>query len=389
VNNADRYANMARTLAQRAQELNEKYGVYCSAIKDRYFIDSMPVIVSYTAIVGRVEYFKRSEEHIFVQTRTLPDQPKMQWEEVIENPYAIRDEFFKVETVGQAVEFIQKTGVFSPLRQRLTWTEFQRWQRFARLVQEHDQLASAMQSNAWDGDCGGVLTALAGIYNSWFFHGCEDALYLSGETERDAPSDLRYLLEMLNGAGSHEEWLSAHQREMQELTAQDAREKWEREKKRNWRKLWQWFIKPPVGIEWLPNSKVAAHKVQKYHVDPATGQAILVVEESPIARSGAMIEFMLPQEQLVPILEIRPTCALEAIAAVIYAERVRGISYRKCVWCGELFRIDKHKNKQFCEPPKPCKGNAHKQRQRARQREEKALAASKHPKGKARQAPRP
>ena len=377
---------MARIMAQRAQELNEKYGVYRSATTDRYFIDSMPVIVSYTAIVGRVEYFKRAEEHIFVQTRTVTNQPKMQWEEVIENPYAIRDEFLKVGTVGQAVEFLQKTGVFSPLRQRLTWNEFQKWQRFARLVQEHDQLADVMQSDSWSGECGDVLMALSGIYDSPFFHGCEDSLYLSCETVQDAPSDARLFVEIANSKVSHEEWLRAHQREVQELTAQDAAEKWEHEKRQAWRKLFQWFIKPPVSVEWVPNSKEAAQRVQKYYVDPATGQAVLVTEESPVARCGAMIEYLLPQDQLAPILEIRPTCALEAIAAVIYAERVRGISYRKCDWCGELFRIDTHKNKRYCELPKPCKGNAHKQRQRARQSKEKGLAASKSEKSKARKA---
>ena len=112
--NKARYANMARTLAKRAQELNEKYGIYRSAIKDRYSVDPMRVVVEYTAIVGRVEYFTRGEEHIFIQTITRPDRTGMEWEEVHESPYSIRDEFFKVKTVGQAIEFMQKNGrVFS------------------------------------------------------------------------------------------------------------------------------------------------------------------------------------------------------------------------------------------------------------------------------------
>ena len=394
MDNEDLFANMARTSAQRAQELNEKYGVYRSPIKDRYFIDSMPVIVSYTAIVGRVEYFKRNEEHIFVQTRTLPDQPKMQWEEVIENPYAIRDEFFKVGTVGQAVEFLQKTGVFSPLRQRLTWTEFQKWQRFARLVQEHNDLANAMRSNSWSGDCGEVLKALTGIYPCAFFDGCEDSLYVNVEpfrapsTDPEASRRLEEAARAMHEAPNHEEWLSAHKREVPELQVQEAGEKWEREKMQDRRALWQWFIKPPVSIEWQTIDNESTQKIMSQRIDTETGVAIPIPEESPLLRGGAMIEFLLPQDQLRPVLVIQPRCTLQAIAAVIYAERVRGISYRKCDWCGDLFRIGKHKNKQYCEPPKPCKGNAHKQRQRARQREEKAPAASKHPKSKAKQAQR-
>lgn len=388
--NAVDYAEVARQWARRAHEVEQKFGKYCSSPK-RYSVDSMSVVVHYTAVVGRVEFSKRGEEHIFVQTKTRLDKTRMEWDEVHESPYSLRDEFFKVETVGQAIEFLQKTGEFSPLRQRLTWKEFQKWQLFARLVQEHNELAEAMRSNSWSGDCGEVLKALTGIYPSSFFDGCEDPLELHDQ-QKNNPAAVSRRLEELHRqcmeATRHDEWLKAHEREVKELQAQDVVEKWEREKKQNWRDLWQWFIKPPVRIEWHPINEEALQGVIKHHIDPATQLAIPIAEESPIMRGGAMMEFLLPQGQLAPVLVVHPRYALQAIAAAIYAERIQGVTYRKCGWCGELFRIGGHKNKLYCDSPKACKGNAQKKRQRAEQRQRKELTSSKSHESKARKARR-
>lgn len=251
-----------------------------------------------------------------------------------------------------------------------------------------------MRSNSWSGDCGEVLKALTGDYPSSFFDGCDDPLYLHDQPKDDPAADARRLEKLRRDsreATSHEEWLKAYERERQELVSKDARKEWEREKGENWRKLWQWFIKPPVRIEWQPINEEAAQKVIKLHIDSATKLAIPIAEESPIMHGGAMMEFLLPQDQLAPVLVIQPRHTLEAIAAAIYAERIQGISYRKCGWykCQELFRIGAHKNKRYCDPPKPCKGNAHKKRQREeKQRKEKALAASKSRKSKTRKARR-
>lgn len=390
----DWYAHAARAIAQRAQELNEKYGNYRAAKEGRYSVDTMPVIVDYTAVVGRLAYFNRGEEYVFMQTKSVPDETGMLYEEVGENAYSIRDEFFKVETVGQAIEFLQKTGEFSPLRPRLTWKEFQKWQLFARLVQEHNELGAAMRSNSWSGDCGEVLKALTGIYPCAFFDGCEDSLYVNVEPFRDPSTDpetsrrLEEAARAMHEAPNHEECLKAFEREKQELQAQDAREKWEREKMQAWRALWQWFIKPPVSIEWRTIDNEAAQKMMKQRIDTETGVAIPIPEESPLLRGGAMIEFLLPQDQLRPVLVIQPKCTLQAIAAAIYAERIQGISYRKCGWCEELFKIGSHKDKRYCDSAR-CKSNARKQRQRAKQRKEKELAASKQKKSKAKQTRRP
>ena len=392
--NTDHYADVAREWARRAHEIESRFGRYRSTAK-QYSVGPMPVVVDYTAVVGRVEFFKRGEEHIFIQTKTIPDRSGERWEEVCESAYSIRDEFLKVKTVGEAIEFLQKTGEFSPLRPRLAWTEFQKWQRFAWLVQEHSELAASMQSNEWSGDYAEALKALTGIYPSSFFDGCENALYLNEKPINSPAADLRRLEKLSRksrDATNHEEWLNAYEREKEELMDQHASEWYEQDKEQRLRDLYKWFIKPPVTIAWQPIDEDAAQKIIKHHVDPATGLAIPIAEESPIMRGGALIEFLLPQDQLAPVLLIQPRYTLQAIAAAIYSERIQGITYRKCVWtkCTELFRIGSHKNKLYCDPPKPCKGNAQKKRQREKQRKEKekALAASKSKKRTARSAGR-
>lgn len=373
------YAQAAEALARRNAEIEEKYGAYCS-VQAVYSVDSMRVHVDYVALVGRVEYFTRGEEHIFVQTKVLPDRTGMKWDEVRESPYAIRDAFFDVETVGQAIEFLQKTGTFSPLRQRLTWTEFRRWQAFARLAQEHEPLSAAMQRNEWSGDCGEALKALTGIYPSSFFDGCEDGLYFIEKSTDDSNAELRRFAEVdrdYSQATSHEEWLKGFENERQHLRAAHQREEWERKKAEEWRDLWQWFVRPPVSVRWEPINEEAEQKVFKQHIDPATGLGIPIPDESPIMRGGSMMEFLLPRHQLVPVLLIQPKCALEAIAAAIYAERIQGITSRKCDGCGKLFKIGRHKDKRYCG--ETCKGTAQKQRYRAslRGKKEKARKAAR------------
>lgn len=377
------YAQAAQALAQRQAEIQSKYGTYLGSGQVRYSVDSMPIVLDYTATVGGVEYFKRGEEYIFIPKRALPDgQYGEQWESVRESPYSIRDEFFKVKTVEQAMEFLRKTGEFSPLRPRLTWTEFQKWQRFAWLVQEHNELAAAMQSREWSGEHSEVLKALTGIYPSSFFDGCEDALYQREQPKSDPAAEalrLEELSQQCREAANHEEFLNARERETQELTAQYARDKYEQESEQRRRDLWQWFIKPPVRIEWGPVDEAAAEHILKLHTDSATGIALPIVEESPLLRGGSLIEFLLPQEQLAPQLVIQPKYALQAIAAAIYAERIHGITSRKCEWCGDLFLVGRHKDKRYCDA-KRCKGNAQKQRYRANlrtKREQEPLKASK------------
>ena len=314
--------NWKEFFAEREARMDEMFAAFRSASKE-YKISAMPVVVAYTAIIGRIEYYKRCEEPVFHYTRTvMKGSPNEQWEEVPENVYAIRDEFLRVKTPGEAPEFLRKTGTFSPLSDTITWSEFGKWQRFAYLIQEHNMLAAAMNDAQRTGECVEVLKALTDDYPSSFFDGSEIP---------QTPAMIEFDAQIL--------------REHPELHSDIEKGRQSHERRR--RELWSWFRQPPCSIEWMPKSQEAGERIMQKR------QA-----------GGAMIEFLLPQEELQPVLLIRPRCALQAIAAAIYAERIQGVEYRKCDWCGDLFKVGNHANKRYCNPPRPCKGNAHKKRTR-------------------------
>lgn len=305
---------------RREARMDEAFGAYRSAPKD-HLISAMPVVIAYTAIIGRVEYYKSSEEPVFKFTRDLEDgRQGEQWEEVPENAYAIRDEFLRIKTPEKAPEFLRKTGRFCPLSDRITWEEFKRWQRFAYLVQEQGQLRAAMNESPWSGECGEVLNALTGLYPSSFFDGYE------------IPCE-------------ENEWYSKYLRDHPKLPAMMHEGRQTRESYH--RTVCEWFRQPPFSIEWLPKSQEIEQEIRQKR-----------------QRGGAMIEFLLPKERLQPVLFIRPTTTLTAIAAAIYAERIQGVEYRTCLWCGDLFKVGKRSTKTFCGAPRPCKGNAKKKRTR-------------------------
>jgi hypothetical protein len=129
------------------------------------------------------------------------------------------------------------------------------------------------------------------------------------------------------------------------------------------RVLWAWFRQPPCSIEWIPNSKRTEQRVMRFLKD-----------RRKHGRPGPwMIEFLLPREDLKPVIVIQPAYTLQAIGAAIYADRIQGVEYRPCDSCGELIEIGAHSSKKYCEYPRPCKANAHKKRQRENHREAVAL----------------
>lgn len=131
-------------------------------------ISAMDVIVSYTAIMGRVQHRNRGEEHLF----------KISVEKMVEKPlnvYAVRDEFFRVKEWSEALVFLETTGLFSS-GSSITWSEFKKWQRFAYLVQEHDALTVALRDHNRgvfpkfsDSEVGKVVITLIGKSASSFF----------------------------------------------------------------------------------------------------------------------------------------------------------------------------------------------------------------------------
>jgi len=307
------------TLAKKAVEALE------SAPAERA-ISAMEVVIWYVAIVGRVEHYKRGEEHVFRITREFADGRRgEEWEEKPLNVYAVRDHFLAVKEWSEALEFLGRTGVFSPLSDSITWSEFQKWQRLAYLVQEHDGLTAAMQGHQWGGEYGEVLKALTGLYQSSFFA-------LPGE----------------QGSEEERQWIERQKRLHPELGP--LIEDGERFLERKRRELFTWFREPPgaaCSVQWVPT-------------DDADKKAVW----RKLQAGGAMIEFLLPQSALKPVMLIRPSCTLQAIAAAIYGDRIHGMEYRACEMCKALFKVGAHKEKKYCDR-ETCKNRAHQKNRRA------------------------
>jgi hypothetical protein len=255
------------------------------------------------------------------------------------NAHAIRDAFLRVKTPIEALGFLSDTGEFSPLSNTITWSNFLKWQRIAYLVQEHEQLASALAIANWNSECGEVLKALMGSHEGSFF---ESSGFTQTLPIEDTPEHRQ------------KEYSNAKLQRIQEL---------------RWRKLWSWFLNPPHSTEWIPNSQEAKQKLLKMWNDERTGLLFFLdanLDVSPGARGGALIEFLLPKEERQKVILVRPNYTLQAIAAAIFADKANGVGYKKCGWekCNELIRIGLHKDKLYCGDR--CKGNAHQKRKRAK-----------------------
>ena len=277
-------------------------------------ISAMPVVVHYVARIGETSLAMKDGEYAFTISPELIDHQNPQrthyCDEVSQNAFAIRDQFLRLTAPGEALDFLSKTGQFSPIHSRLTWNELQRWQRFVYLVQEHSELARAMDAGIQTGEHAEVLKALTGMYESSFF-GSLDSL---GSTPKPSPGERHTIL---------------------------AR-----------RRICSWFRQPAgeaSSIEWM----------SKRHLDD---DALI----RKLRAGGAMIEYLVPRTDLRPVFLIRPTCTLEAIAATLFADRANGIEYRSCECCHELFLVGKRKNKLYCNQAR-CKNTAHQRRKRGKQ----------------------
>jgi hypothetical protein len=292
-------------------------------------ISAMEVVVWYAARVGHVVHSRRGEEHVFRITREFTDDRiGEEWEDRPLNAYAVRDEFLGVTEWSEALEFLGSTGIFSPLEDSITWSEFQRWQRFARLVQEHDGLAATMQSDKWGGENGEVLKALTGIYPTSFFDAPAPP---KSEMERKWRADPQ-IARMVRQGQAHQE--------------------------RRLRELCGWFREPPasaISIQWVPKSPEDKQRVRR-----------------KLHQGGAMLEFLLPQSALQPVLLIRPQTTLQAIAAAIYGNRIEGVEYRVCKMCNALFKLGSHREKKYCDRER-CKNRAHQKNRRANAREKSGV----------------
>jgi len=295
-------------------------------------ISAMPVLIDYWADWGEFQLSKRGEEHIFQFTDISEvAEDESEWRASSLNAHALLVAFKKAKTPIDALDFLNKTGKLAVLGYRFTWSYFKRWQRFAYLVQEHDLLASAQKEGLSSGECGEALKALCGDKETRFFDGTEipstpeGAVRLAKWTED--PKNVQRFRE-----------------ELDIVAKENAR-------------LCTWFRQPPneaCSIEWIPKSLEDCQAV-----------------DSAVAK-GAMIEFLLPQRAMRPVLFIRPTNTLEAIASAVFADRIQGVEYGACEVCSDLFEVGTRGEKKYCSRER-CKNTAHQRRMRANRSEKKAL----------------
>ncbi len=140
----------------------------------------MPIIVAHPAMIPRVQQITRSGQTIFVTTRWVEgnEGAAEQWEEKFLDVFDIRDEFFRVTTERQALDFLRATGEFLPSGDQLSWDHFKRWLRYAELVSDQTTLSAAHKAmltghTADDVDLTDeprqVLFMLTGIYSHTYF----------------------------------------------------------------------------------------------------------------------------------------------------------------------------------------------------------------------------
>lgn len=330
--------------SEQLSRIKQALAAFQSAPEERQ-ISAMQVVVHYVARIERVEQCKRGEEYVYSFTRKVESGgTEERWEMLPRNAFAIRDEFQKVKTPTDALDFLSNTGVFSPLDYTITWSEFQRWQRFAYLVQEHSQLASAMKQSLSDqsrerlsvgSELQEALKALTGIYPSAFFDGTEIP-------QTPAMADF-------NARAMQDPEVANAIREGKRLMIEQRHD------------LESWFRQPPGNawsIQWVPKSEQDEEAVIR-----------------KLQAGGAMIEFLLPRAALRPLLLIRPRFTLEAIAAAIFADNSNGVEYRACDACSALFKIGAHKDKKYCDE-KRCKNTAHQRRMRANRAKAQKMTAN-------------
>lgn len=168
---------------------------------DARAISAMEIVIWYVAKVGHAVHYKQNEKHIFRITREFEDgREGEKWDNKLLNVYALRDEFLAISEWSHALEFLGSTGDFYPLSPTITWTEFQIWQRFARIVQEHDRLAKALRKNLIASGYGEVLKALTGRHSTTFF---DSPALPESDLEAEWRQDTRFAEAIRSGEAHH------------------------------------------------------------------------------------------------------------------------------------------------------------------------------------------
>ncbi len=308
----------------------------------------MEIVVHYRATIPRVQQFTRAGQTVFVTTRWVEGKEgtEQRWDEKPLDAFSVREEFLKVKTERQALDFLRNTGEFLPHGDDLSWSDFQLWQRYAELVLEREKLSkvhkAVMANQPTDdldpnGEINQMLLMLTGLYDHTYFGGSSRPL--SPEELENVRHAAEVMSETPQQAADDYQDMLADIRSGAALIRQSQRE------------LEHWFYAPPrqaYSIEFIPE-KLDAELRQN------------------MQRGGALLDYLHPHESLTPILLIKADCALKAIAATIYADRIAGIRFRECPGCKTLFKIGSQKAKKYCDDDR-CKARKKKKDQRDRRK---------------------
>jgi hypothetical protein len=306
-------------------------------------VSAMPVVVDYPATIHSVRQIGAEDEILFVTSLwgESGDHPEQSWRVEHLDVYKIRDEFLALRTPREALNFLRETGRFLPGGTDVSWRDFERWQRYAEIVMERKQLIEFMKASFSQrstakidpsGDLKQISLMLTGIYPHNYFGRSEQSLSpetlaslrrsaeITSKTPHEAERNYR---ETLNGMEKERD--VAHDRQ---------------------RTLETWFYEPPdsaCSIKFIPR-----HPDEEFFRN--------------IQRGGALLDYIHPLEDLIPVLVIKPACTVEAIAAAIYAERLAGIKCEKCPGCGFWFEVGSQQKKTYCS--EKCRERLKKRRQR-------------------------
>ncbi len=271
----------------------------------------MQIIVDYRIAPVNVTHTARGEDHTFDLEVPFADD----FEKKPINAFALRDKFLCAKGWNGAFDFLRVMGPFSPVSDRITLKEFERWQEFAKLIlvkEEREALSSALRNGNWSGDFAEVLKALTGLYPSSFFDGVGITEGQEAATSTWEPNNLTQKQVALFKQGE----INYEERRVERLKA-----------------LCAWFRRPPekaCSIRWVPKGPTELKEALELL---KAGRVLLDAD----ARPG--FEFSLPRTALMPVLVIEARYSLQAIAASIYADYWNGVDYKMCPECGTVFRL--------------------------------------------------
>jgi hypothetical protein len=266
-------------------------------------ISAMPIHIQYIAKIGQVSLSKLGADSYFNLSFAYQDEegrPGERWDERPWDAYALRTAFEAVTTETQALDFLAGSGHFF-LDWELSWNDFQTWQQFLKIVRQESRLRAVMSTLMSDE------------------HG-KAAFQRGGEEVEVLKALGRYPTNFFQAKSQR------HERDIKDLC--------------------QWFYKPlgaALSVEWSPLKD-----------EPSLF--------SKLEKGGALIQFFRDSYRMRPVLCITARCALQAIAATVYADRIAGVKYGKCEACGRLFEIVSSQSRKYCDDT--CKDTARQRRRR-------------------------